>query len=574
MNLVSFILRASWPRVLLATLAGILSGAASVGLLGMIHGALGHGGAPATGIASFAGLCLLVLATRSLSQALLVRLGQGAVYQLCLGLSRRIAAVPLRHLEELGQHRILAALTEDVLVIAQAFNFLPLLCINAAVAFCCLAYLGWLSLPVLAVVLAFLVLGAVSYQLPAVRAFRHLRAARQEHDVLLAHFRGLIEGIKELKLHAGRREAFLARMLETSAAEVRDRFTAAHTLFTVASGWARLLLMTCIGLLLFVLPAWYPVEPQTLTGYTLTLLFAMSPLEGILGCLPVLGRARIALHKVESLGLSLAAVGSEEEAADERAAESASGWDRLELRGVTHSYRREQEDESFTLGPIDLVLRPGEAVFLVGGNGSGKTTLAKVLTGLYEPEQGTVLLDGRAVTDGGRAAYRRLFSAVFSDFHLFEDLLGLEGVGLDARAQEYLRLLHLDRVVRVQDGRLSTTDLSRGQRKRLALLTAYLEDRPFYVFDEWAADQDPSFKKVFYTELLPELKARGKAVLVISHDEHYFGVADRLLKLVEGKLHEGGRTAGGAAFQRSPGRLLNPSAGPLMRVEGKSVRRP
>jgi putative ATP-binding cassette transporter len=63
------------------------------------------------------------------------------------------------------------------------------------------------------------------------------------------------------------------------------------------------------------------------------------------------------------------------------------------------------------------------------------------------------------------------------------------------------------------------------------LLTAYIEDRPIYVFDEWAADQDPFFKRVFYYNFLPELKARGKAVLVISHDDRYYNVADRIIRL-------------------------------------------
>jgi putative ATP-binding cassette transporter len=198
-------------------------------------------------------------------------------------------------------------------------------------------------------------------------------------------------------------------------------------------------------------------------------------------------------------------------------------------------------------------------VFLVGGNGSGKTTLAKLLTGLYVPEQGEVLLDGKPVPAAAREGYRQLFSAVFSDFYLFESLLGLEGAGLDARAREYLRLLHLDRVVRIQDGRLSTTDLSRGQRKRLALLTAYLEDRPVYVFDEWAADQDPVFRKVFYAQLLPDLKARGKAVLVISHDEHYFHLADRTLELVEGKLRGAGAAPEVPYYDGAPARTPAPA---------------
>jgi putative ATP-binding cassette transporter len=119
---------------------------------------------------------------------------------------------------------------------------------------------------------------------------------------------------------------------------------------------------------------------------------------------------------------------------------------------------------------------------------------------------------------------------------LFDNFLGLSNTNLDAQAQEYLSLLHLQHKVKVRNGALSTTAVSQGQRKRLALLTAYLENRPFYLFDEWAADQDPYFKNIFYTQLLPELKARGKTVLVISHDDKYFEVADRIIKLDYGKL--------------------------------------
>jgi putative pyoverdin transport system ATP-binding/permease protein len=147
-----------------------------------------------------------------------------------------------------------------------------------------------------------------------------------------------------------------------------------------------------------------------------------------------------------------------------------------------------------------------------------------------------VRLDGDLITDANRDEYRQLFSAVFSDFYLFENLLGLNSSNLDAQAQEYLVRLHLQHKVKIRNGSLSTTAVSQGQRKRLALLTAYLEDRPFYLFDEWAADQDPYFKNIFYTQLLPELKSRGKTVLVISHDDKYFDAADRIIKLDYGKL--------------------------------------
>src|SRR5688500_9922608 len=167
------------------------------------------------------------------------------------------------------------------------------------------------------------------------------------------------------------------------------------------------------------------------------------------------------------------------------------------------------------LGSTDASLQPGEVVFIAGSNGSGKSTLAKIITGLYPPESGEIRLDGKVINDRNRDDYRQLFSAVFADFYLFENLIGLEKSGLDAQAREYLAELHLDHKVKVKDGALSTTALSQGQRKRLALLTAYLEDRPIYLFDEWASDQDPMFKEIFYTQILPDLKSRGKTVIAI-----------------------------------------------------------
>ena len=211
-------------------------------------------------------------------------------------------------------------------------------------------------------------------------------------------------------------------------------------------------------------------------------------------------------------------------------------WDSLELVGVQHTYRRENEEEEFSLGPIDLSLRPGELVFITGGNGSGKTTLAKLLVGLYIPQQGEIRLDGQTITDERRDNYRQLFSVVFSDFYLFENLLGLSHFNIDTKAQDYLAKLQLDRCVQIKDRTLSTLELSQGQRKRLALLTAYLEDRPIYLFDEWAADQDPQFKEIFYFELLGRLKEAGKTVIVISHDDRYYHVADRVLKLNYGLI--------------------------------------
>lgn len=535
MNLLRHLFRTARGMMLFALGAALLSGACNAGLIALINEALNR--AESTSLAlpgGFGALALGRLLTTLGSAVVLARFAQAAIAKLRCDLVRQVLAVPLRQLETIGPARVLVVLTEDVLNVAQALLGIPAFAVNVAILFCGGLYLAWLSLKVLVVMGGFIVIGALGYRWLIVSGFRFLVDAREEEDRLFGHFRALTEGIKELKLHRSRREAFLHGNVETVTAAYRRHNVAAEVRFAIAHGWNHLLVLGVIALILFVLPAWQHFNPQALTGYVVTTLYLMGPLAGVMGSLSVFGRASASLAKVDQLGLSLAA--HTNEACPLARPEPAADFTHLELAAVTRSYQHEKDDSNFVLGPVNLVFRPGEIVFLVGGNGSGKTTLAKLITGLYPPEAGEIRLDGRPITDANRDDYRQLFAAVFADFHLFENLLGLHAPDLDAQARGYLVQLHLDHKVHVRDGGLSTTRLSQGQRKRLALLTAYLEDRPFYVFDEWASDQDPVFKELFYAQLLPELKARGKAVLVITHDEPYFHLADRVLKLDYGKI--------------------------------------
>jgi putative pyoverdin transport system ATP-binding/permease protein len=194
------------------------------------------------------------------------------------------------------------------------------------------------------------------------------------------------------------------------------------------------------------------------------------------------------------------------------------------------------DEKGFMLGPISLSLQPGELLFIIGGNGSGKSTLAKLITGLYAPQSGEIQLNGKSVNQDNVEWYRQHFSAVFSDFYLFDSYLGFDRDTLDREVEDYLKQLQLSHKVSVKDGVLSTTNLSQGQRKRLALLETYLEDRPIYIFDEWASDQEPRFRELFYKQMLPGLKERNKIVIVITHDDRYFHLADHVIKLDYGKI--------------------------------------
>jgi putative pyoverdin transport system ATP-binding/permease protein len=535
MKMVSFLFRSSKRTLIFALIAGIIAGSSETAMIALLTGLLNVSAPPGWNVVwSFVSLCLIMLISGIVSQILLIRLAQHTVFELRTRLSRQILATPLRDLETIGAHRLLAILSEDVNVLAMTIAASPALCTNLAVLVGSLIYLGWLSGSVLAIVLLFMALGVLSYQLPVKRASYFLKHSREEQDTLFKHFRALTDGIKELKLNQERRSAFLTEDLDRSAATLKRWLSTGLMTLAAASQWGQLLFILLVALLIFVLPTMAEINRATLTGSAFVVLYLMTPLNTIMSLLPNLGRSAVILEKVDRLGLSLTPA----------VFETASGssfpppmsWQRLELVGVTHSYHREREDGAFVVGPIDLAFRPGEVVFLVGGNGSGKTTFAKLLTGLYAPEAGTIYLDGQPIGEADQERYRQIFSTVFSDFYLFTRLPRDHDGALDERARSYLMQLQLDHKVQISDGRLSTTDLSQGQRKRLALLTAYLEDRTFYVFDEWAADQDPLFKDLFYTKLLPDLKAQGKTVLTISHDDHYFHVADRIIRLDYGTI--------------------------------------
>lgn len=518
----------------LVTITGALAGLGMTALIALVNSALNQPEVErAELIAAFIGLCVVVPIVGFVSGVLLLRLTAQAARDMRLRMCRRMMAAPYQKLERLGSHRLLATLNDDIPAVTTAVTSLPVIFMQVAVIVGCLIYLGWLSLTLLGMLLVYLLVGVFSYQLPLMRATRYFRLMREQWDAMFGGFRALTEGAKELRLNRGRRAAFQKLQLEPAIDGIRRYGIAANTLTIASQNWGEILFFIFIGLLVFVAPQVVEVDTEVLTGYTLTVLYMISPLTNLLNLLPTLGRAFVAAEKVEQLGLTLEAEPVATTPVPVEA--SRASWRRLELARVTHVYEN-GDSEQFQLGPVDLVFEPGEVVFLIGGNGSGKTTLAKLIIGLYEPAEGSIRLDGEVVGPETLDDYRQHFSVVFYDFFLFDRLFGVDPELLRTKGQQYLAELELDDKVRFEEDRLTTNQLSQGQRKRLALLNAYLEDRPIYVFDEWASDQDPLFKRIFYHHILPDLKARGKTVIAITHDDRYYGVADRLVKLERGRL--------------------------------------
>jgi putative ATP-binding cassette transporter len=523
--------------VVMAILLGLVSGACSTLLIHVIKTTVLASDPSERKMLmwSFVGLALLAACFRTISTLVLLVLGARAASDWQVGLSRKILASPLRRLEEMGSHRMMVALTSDIMAVSNALANVPILFINGTVVVGCLIYLAWISWHQLIFVLIALILGVATYQGVMMGASRRMALARDAEDELFKHFRSVTQGAKELKLRRSRRHAFL-ELLSGSAAEVRDLRIGALRLFVAAANFGNLLFLFALGVILYVVPIFRYTTLDTTSSYVLGILYLMGPLQMILTSIPGMTQADASVKKIERMGISL----TEDPAESESIAHSGvvPGWEKLELKGVSLTYTGEEEGSRFTLGPLDLTFKPGEMVFLVGGNGSGKTTLAKLIVGLYVQDTGRLLWNGEPVTDENRDAFRQGFSTVFSDFFLFETLLGLDSPQLDDKARRYLTDLRLKHKVRIQNGKLSTIELSQGQKKRLALLTAYLEDNPFFVFDEWAADQDPEFKRIFYYQILPDLRARGKTILVISHDDRFFHIGDRIIRLDYGQVTE------------------------------------
>ena len=560
MKILLLLLKASWKSVAIAAVMGSLSGVCSALLIRIVNETVAGN---TVSLWEFVGLTIVSLVTTITSQFLLIRLAQGAIYELRLRLTRAILTTPLATLEQLGAGKLLATLTEDVQTIANTIFIIPFICIDLAVIASCWVYLAMQSLPVFLAMLLCVGFAIVTIQGLMGNARKYLKQARDEDDTLLKHFGSLTAGTKELKLSSLRRRSFLQQDLEPSAGRSRQYQVRALTLFSVATGWGNLLLFFIIGMILFALPKFVVVTPAILSAYALTMIFLMMPFGNLFQRLPFILRANVALAKVDEMGLQLEAqaeqsggsplaplgkggtgIGTNRETQKLPIPLSPpyqGGFRGIEsqpksivLSSAVHQYRGDREDVPFTLTIPHLEIPAGQLVFIVGGNGSGKSTLAKILMGLYLPETGRLVWDDQVITDQTLSDYRENFSAVFADFYLFDRVLETENS--KQQAQIYLEKLQIAHKVQIQDGMLSTTALSTGQRKRLALLNAYLEDRSVYVFDEWASDQDPVFRDLFYHTILQELKQRGKTVIVISHDDRYFNVGDRLIKLDYGTI--------------------------------------
>ena len=521
--------------VSLSILLGMVGGLSVTVLLATINSALHSQDGLTQGVVLlFAGLCVLALFSSICSDIGTNYVGQHIIAKLRKELGEKVLSAPMEQIERYRSHRLIPVLTHDVDTISDfAFAFAPL-AISLTVTLGCLGYLAMLSWPMFLMMVVAIIIGTAIQYLAQGRGIKGFFAARDAEDELQKHYHAIAEGAKELRIHRPRRQRMYDSGIKATADFICKTQIKSINTFVVAKTFGSMLFFVVIGLALALQSFWPSSDKAVMSGFVLVLLYMKGPLEHLIGTLPIVSRAQIAFRRIAELSEQFSSPEPHLLLADKGF--KASPVHHLELRDVSFAFPPVAGSDAFRLGPVNLTIKEGEIIFIVGENGCGKTTLIKLLLGLYSPQQGEVRLNGQPVDALNRDDYRQLFTTIFADYYLFDDVVqGDQHIPEDAN--QYLQRLEIAHKVSVQDGKFSTTDLSTGQRKRLALVNAWLEERPVLVFDEWAADQDPTFRRIFYTELLPDLKRLGKTIIVISHDDRYFNVADQLVRMEAGRVH-------------------------------------
>jgi putative ATP-binding cassette transporter len=533
MTITKHLLKEAKSSMMLAMFASAISAVAGISIIAGINYVV-ENGLPeiTTAIAMYSSLLIILLASSIWSQVLLVNIGYNMVFRLRKTLVNRILNTSIEHQEQLGSTDIYNVLTKDVTTVSNATRQLPIAIYNSLLVIAGLVYLLWLSPMLFCFVCVVVALGVWTDSLLTKKLQQMLTRVRTLEDTLFHHYQAVVEGRNELALNQKRRQVLFDEQFLPTAEASKKEASNAEMLWAINLNWTTLLVFCLIGVIFFLGLTTDGISRETVIGYTLAIMFLRTPLSMILDSIPSVVKGNVALQAIRRLALN------EDETEHVSCEQKLIPFNSLSLVDTQYQYPEQNGEAGFVLGPVNFKVEKGELVFLVGGNGSGKSTLAKILTGLYSPTSGDVLLNEEKIISDNADHLRSCFSAIFPNFFLFSDVVDDEGSSLDdEKISYYLKRLAINNKVSVTQGNLSTTSLSQGQRKRLALVLLYMENRQVLLLDEWAADQDPTFREVFYRELLPELQKAGKTIIAISHDDHYFDIADRIYKLDCGQLN-------------------------------------
>lgn len=528
------------PRTLVAV--SVLTGLATMMVLAVVNTAAG---AAAEGQVSLRLLALVAMGTVmfAVGQTAVTRITahetERMIFRMRMALFEDVRRANLTELDAIGRAPLHEALTRNMQGISRNLPMVAFGLQTFTMLVCVGVYLLVLSPVAFALAAVFATLAVVLHLSRMAPVRTGLRAAGSNDNQLFDGLQDMLLGFKSVRMSRARAAGLRAELATLSDGQ-RETKTALKRAWGFEVAMVQLMFYSLVGLMVFVVPLFTQDYNEVVVKATTTVLFMIGPIGTVIQAVPALTNAEAALADIDEKRVML---GSRLATQTDEAAEPIDGPLReVALRDVRFSYRAAASGgegrPGFSVGPLSATLRSGELTFVTGGNGSGKSTMLLLLTALRPADGGQILVNGAPLRPGQMQAYRDSISAIFGDYHLFQTLYGVDPADADARAPALLERLDMADKVAVHDGAFTTIDLSQGQRKRLALVMAELEDKPFLVLDEWAADQDPHFRAIFYERILPELRARGKIVLCVTHDDRWFHMADRILHMEEGRLRE------------------------------------
>lgn len=464
---------------------------------------------------------------------------ENIVFRFRTRIAKKIESTELRVLEMIGKSNIYNKMTQRSSEISQMGAGVSASFQSAIMTFFIILYVAFISFPAFLLTVVIVSAGVYIYLQKQQRALELINQSNQKELEMFDSITDLIEGFKHLKINKEKRKE-VGEDVEDVTRMVRDIKIETFDINSDNYIFAQVFFYILVGAIVFLLPVLVESYYEGISSVATAILFVIGPLSTVVAGIPAYAMANIAVKEIHELEKELDQFnGFTYDTSKKRnhiIDYSLHPFKEISFSDVSFEYGNLHGESSFGVGPLNFKIHNNELLFIVGGNGSGKSTVLKLLTGLYHPENGTLSVDNNIIKRASNAqSYRDLFSAIFSDFHLFKKLYALKDLDKD-EIQNLLELMQLQNKTSFKEDRFTSLDLSTGQRKRLALLIAMLEDKPVYVFDEWAADQDPEFRHFFYDKILPDLQSAGKTIIAVTHDDAYFDVADRILKLDMGKM--------------------------------------
>lgn len=460
----------------------------------------------------------------------IIRLSQKIYWDMRKDVIKLILKAPYRKLQEYKEE-VYATLTTDVNNISNASLMIITFFSSIILIFACLVYMAFLSLKLLGVSAVVIALGILIYALRSKSSNKQIKEVRELEKTFIAIFNSILNGAKEININADKGTQIYNQKLMKVATTGETKYVTALLKYLNSEIISQLLFYGLISFILVFSGSVFQTPVAIKVSFTFVLLYLMGPIVSVMTIIPVMNRALVSLKKMKKIKKDLTKLEKMQQVDNKGQYRNFSN---LKIRNYSFSFGENQ----FSVGPINFDIQRNEVVYVYGGNGEGKTTFINTVLNLYNLENGEAYIDGELVPLEELEKIKNLFAPVFSDFYLFDEFYGITNLDYD-KINKYLKLFELEGKVHIKDGYFSTTHLSTGQRKRIALINTLLEDRPIIVLDEWAADQDPYFRHKFYTEIIPVLvQDEDKTIIAITHDDRYYNTADTLLKMEYGKLEK------------------------------------